>query len=425
MTIYGSTVVPAIPPRPPQLSLMLSAIRPDNTSDPGSEDAVTPAQRAGLPEGLRAELDERKGDSWVRGFTYAPESHASVPIHDPCDFTTLDTPAIPAPTGLAAVAHVGGGTQTAGLKTYSITAVNGNGETTPSTQATATTILNGTVTLTWDRVENLTYKVYGRVAGSLGLIGTVGPFDADQAATFTDTGTPAPGAVPPVTNTTGGVGPYGNMPIAVVVPYLVIAQDSCSTFGFEQRDYKGRALRLLEHATPKAVEKEFWTGALAQAKGYPNNYLANAATVTDLTGGTAVSVDRGVSMLQQALADCGFGGQGMIHLQPQATPNELRTRRVGNLLLDEFDNILVPGVGYTGLASSIAGSATGTSVMFATDLIAVRAEPAGTVFPDTFAEAVDRGQGGQPNKVTFRAEKFAVAFGDFFCHFGVRVNLPS
>src|SRR5581483_319407 len=153
------------------------------------------------------------------------------------------------------------------------------GETTALAAVTAAvTGPTGSVVLTWNKVESsdsniaLTYKVYGRVGGSIGLIATVGPFDADQAATYTDTGSPAPGAAPPGSNTTGGPGTYTNLPIVTVVPYLVVVEDWCSSFGWEERDFRGRALRLLESAKHQALEKEFWTGTFAQAKGYPNPY---------------------------------------------------------------------------------------------------------------------------------------------------------
>lgn len=130
-------------------------------------------------------------------------------------------------------------------------------------------------------------------------------------------------------------------------------------------------------------------------------------------------------MLQDYLASTGFGGQGMIHCQPQTAPNLLNARRVGPLLLDVFDNIIVPGVGYPGTASAIAGTSTNTAVMIATDLAMVRAETDGTVFPDSFAEALDWGQGGFPNTLRFRAEKFAAAYFDGAVQAGVRVTLAS
>ena len=48
-----------------------------------------------------------------------------------------------------------------------------------------------------------------------------------------------------------------------------------------------------------------------------------------------------------------------------------------------------------------------------------------TVFPDTFSEALDRGQDGQPNLITFRAEKFGVAYWDVAAHYAVQVTLAT
>jgi hypothetical protein len=250
--------------------------------------------------------------------------------------------------------------------------------------------------------------------------------------TYTDTGAATVGAAPPSTNTTGGAGTYTNLASPLIIPYLIEVEDTCSSFGFLERDFKGRALRWLENATPQAIEKEFWTGALAQTQGYTNPYLTNTATVTNLTpgattqiNGTPCSVARGLQILQDALATTGFGGQGMIHVQPQTAPSLLGSRRDGSLLLDIFDNIVVPGSGYQGTGPGNIAPSAGCAWIYATDLVMVREQKQGTVFPDTFAEALDRGQAGQPNLITFRAEKFAAAYFDVAVHYGVQVTLAT
>lgn len=422
-------VVPAIPPKGPPLSLIASSVHPDNGSDPANPIfELADEQLALLPDDLRAELDARKGDSWTRGITYAPENHYAVENRSGYDETSVDEAALPAPTGLAGTPSAAGGTLAAGVKSYQVTAVNANGETTALAAITVTTTgSTGSVALTWNpTADGVTYNLYGRIGGSIGLLAAVGPFDPDNPPAFVDTGADAPGVAPPVSNTTGGVGPYGNLPIVTCIPWLVDAQDSCSSWGFEERDFKGRAQRLLENATPQALEREFWTGALAQAAGWPNNYLTNPASYDDLTpGGTPPSVARGQQILQDYLATTGFGGQGMIHCQPQTAPNLLNARRVGGLLLDIFDNIIVPGVGYSGVASGVGTPASGTAVMFATDLVFTRAESDATVIPDSFAEALDRGQAGEPNRITFRAMKFACAYFDAAVHGACRVTLAT
>lgn len=393
---------------------------------------VSPEQLAELPTDLVDELRARHGDAWVRGVTYAPESHAQAAVRDPCDQTTVDLPALPAPTIIEATSAAGGGTVPAEALEYFVTAVNANGETTASTVAKITPAAEGTVTLTVHKIGSagVRYRFYrakGATKKGLRIKGAlVTPAGEGASFAFTDTGEPEEaGKEPSATNTTGGPGSYTNLPLVTAVPYLIIVSDQCSTFGFEKRDFKGRALRLLGNAQHAAIEKEFWTGALAQKAGWPNNYLANEETAVELEKGREPSVNRGLQILQDYIANTGFGGQGMIHCQPQTATNLTIVRRVGSLMLDMFDNIVVPGAGYPG--TGIAGKApkAGNAFMFATGLVAARVEEDGTVFPDTFAEALDWGQGGFPNTIRFRAEKYAVAYWDGFIQACIEVKLPT
>ena len=220
-----------------------------------------------------------------------------------------------------------------------------------------------------------------------------------------------------------------NEAIVEVDPFVIETHYTCSPFGFEAIDYKGRAQRQNDLATPAAIEKEFWDGAIAQAGGAPNNYLtkAGASTILNPTLGTPVSITAGLSLLQDALRT-GSGGQGMIHCVPGAAPSLINVRRVGKYMLDEFDNIVVPGVGYSGNGPIGAAGATPAPTatwMFATDLVMTRVQKEARVFPDTMSEALDRGQDLNPNTVTFRAERLAMAYFDGFRQFAVYVNLPS
>lgn len=410
---------------------MGSAITPGDTGNDPPEPIfqLGAEQLAILPSDLRAELEARKGEGWVRGFAYAPENHGSAWLRDRCDGSTYDFEALPSPAGLTAAAGTGG-TLSAGTYTYEATYVNSAGETTPSSPVSQLVSASGTVTITIPAgPSDITgIRIYGR-SGTLGLLTTItGPFEEGESFTWTDTGSGTPGAAAPSSNTTGGSGVYTNASIVTVIPYVIETMDTCSSFGFTERDFKGRALRWLDNATPRAIEAEFWTGTLAQAKGYPNNYLTMGSANPNwqnLTPGTIPSIARGMQILEDALAQCGLGGQGMIHCQAQTAPNLLSSRRVGKLLLDIFDNIVVPGVGYTGTGPGNSTPTTGTSWIYATDLVMVRTQDEGTVYPDSFEEALDRGEGGQPNTITFRAERFGVAYADFQCFFGCQVDLAS
>lgn len=412
-------LVPVAAPVPeePQVSLLTSALKPVGPNDPPSLGTLTildadPVAKAAweseldlftdsdLADSIKAEQAntlkasiERElatgayaqGDDWVRGFTYAPEQRASGINRSGQDYTSVDTPPLPAPSGLALAFSAAGGDLTAATYEYQVTVVNANGESTPCTLVPITTGSTGEIIVTWQPVVgNATYNVYGNSSGSIGLLATVGPFDSDQTPTFTDDGSYTPGVAPPSTNTTGGVGTPVNIPNVQCVPWLILAEDRCSAFGWEARDYIGRATRWNRNALADRIENELWTGALAQARGWPNNYLANplSCTILNATSAgalTAVSVVEGMRVLQGALANTGFGGRGMIHTRPESLPDMLSVRRVGTVIYDLLDNVVVPGVGYPGTGpgygvtltpSDISGNGTAVTVTVANSLVA-------------------------------------------------------
>jgi hypothetical protein len=200
---------------------------------------------------------------------------------------------------------------------------------------------------------------------------------------------------------------------------------SLSALSWQAEDFQDRVEQQMKAAIPAAIETEFWSGAIAQAEGYPNNYLNNEANVTNLTPGAGpVSVLAGLGMLQTALRK-GMGGQGMVHVTPEAVPNLLNTRRAGKYLLDMFDNIIIPGVGYDGTGPGGSTPDAGTTFMYASDMVMCRVAKDIKVFPGSFAEALDRGQDSNPNLITFRAFQIFAAYFDGFRQFCVQVQLPS
>ena len=402
------TPVPAIPLKPPPLNLVASGNVPADSTNA----------------------------RWTGGFAYLPESRAAGVAHDGVEFTVVDLPALATPAAPTAVGSITGGTLAAGTFTYKIVAKNGNGQTLAGAAGTAT-IASGTtgkVVLTWtaDPLAS-SYDIYGRTT-FLKIGNVVDNYVGDDnppTLTFTDTGAVTPAGAVPSTNTTGGPGVYTPPSIVTYYPWLVMVEDACSTFGFEEHDYIGRASRLLDVATPSAIESELWTGALSQAKGYPNNYLTNTTSTTypslnfvDLSTGTPPSITRGIQLLEDFNANTGAGGQAMIHLQPECAPSLLNARRVGNLLMSELDNIIVPGSGYPGTGPAGVAPGTGFAYIYITDLINVRLDEP-TITPDNFAEALDWGQADQPNTLRFRAQRFVAADWAGLVHACVKVALAS
>ncbi|MDE1904829.1 MAG: hypothetical protein KGH75_00070 [Rhodospirillales bacterium] len=480
------------PPKPPQLNLCASALMPDletNTFGPGDGPALV---AAGLP--LRERFDAERGrrvvdllpggqpvwaemtefrnalvasvgvmddlelkqaeqaagvtpeslptsvfpatskrDRWTSGFAYAPENQYAARIADAIaqesDLPYLSPGSLGPATLASATPSNAGGTLTNahGAYTYFIVPVDRAGGQGTPVQLTATIAAGttGSVALAWtDVAGTVTVNIYGRDSvNRLSLIGNV----AAGAQAFTDTGAATPTLA----------GPSGNLPEVGFVPFLIQVADIAPAFGWEERDWTGRALRLLDTATPHAIEAELWNGAFAQnaltgpmyqadgpslnaylRMGSPaSTYGGTGSPATDLTPGTVPSITRGVQILEDYLANTGLGGQGMLHVAPETSPNLLGARRVGALLLSVMDNIIVPGSGYptTGATGPIgnanADPGAGNAWIYATDLVSVRLDDP-TVTATTFAESLDRGNFGDPNIVRIRAQRFAAATWD-------------
>jgi hypothetical protein len=379
-----------------------------------------------------------KAARWTGGFAYAPENQYPGVLADPCG-QRIDLPAVQPPV-LAGV-NAAGSLASASYD-YAVTAVNANGESLPSSTVTVA-VTSGGAQLTWTQAGKgnvASWNVYGRThSATLHLLANV------TTRSYLDTGAATPGSqAPPSTDTTAGPGSYGNLAQVQYVPFLIQVEDECSTWGWEVRDFTGRALRLLDNATPNAIERELWAGAFATNTltgplAGMNGFLSQSGTSSaggsgvaamDLTPGTVPSVTRGIQILEDYLANTGFGGQGMLHVAPETSPNLLGARRVGALLLSVMDNIIVPGSGYpTSGATGPAGNANATPPagqqwIYATDLVSVRLDDP-VVYPSTLAEALDRGGFGSPNTIRFRAQRFAAATWDQFRLAACRVSLSS
>ncbi len=105
---------------------------------------------------------------------------------------TLATPVI---TGVAQLA--GGGSLTAGTKSYRVSALNDRGETLASAASTVVVNLNDRAQPSWSKVVGATgYRIFGRTGGSELLIAEVG-----EVLTYIDTGAITPAGPLPVTGT--------------------------------------------------------------------------------------------------------------------------------------------------------------------------------------------------------------------------------
>lgn len=223
----------------------------------------------------------------------------------------------------------------------------------------------------------------------------------------------------------------GNQTNVSYYPYIVEVPYTCSTWGFQENDYEGRALRQLEAGLSKAIEREFWTGEKNPANMNLTFWTPNDDTHVLNPGGAAapVAVDPATALvlLEAALGSCYGGTAGMLHATTATAE-----RWSGAYFIDadeEFEDrmlrtrsredIVIVGAGYPGTGPfGQPDPADGTQWAFATGPVDVRlGEP--MIYPETMAEALDRAT----NTVTFRGERVAAANWDGCCSFAVLVDL--
>ncbi len=198
----------------------------------------------------------------------------------------------------------------------------------------------------------------------------------------------------------------------------------CSSRPGELERGEARARQLLLIDQHRQLEHEFWTGDIHQAASpdLEGRWLAQDGVVEELSGsGQSSPLVYALAALQEALGSGSGGGtgcgRGMIHATLQTATLWLAAsaiRREGLLLLDAFDNIIVPGVGYDGSSPSGAIDGTGETVWaYATGIVDTR-----------LAEILTRSaHDPTDNDVDAIASREAIAYWDGCCHYGINVNL--
>jgi hypothetical protein len=132
-------------------------------------------------------------------------------------------------------------------------------------------------------------------------------------------------------------------------PFGIITNYQCNTVGLSVEERRKIALKQNELASQKAVERELWSGILSLASGRDDvRYLLDGSASVVSTGAKKVKV--AIALLEQALADCGLGTAGVIHLtryaaQIAAAENALEVTDDG--LYTKLGTPVVAGVGYT------------------------------------------------------------------------------
>lgn len=219
----------------------------------------------------------------------------------------------------------------------------------------------------------------------------------------------------------------------MIRPFGILVKDECDARGFAVEDRRARAVRQLEIVTPKVVETEFWSGTYRsawdafQTDADPdftvvNGYLASAGT-TVLAGSDAAPVTHkiGLALLEQGIADCGPGYEGVIHMSPlvAAMFGGLMEADPDGVLRTQSGNRVAVGSGYSGVGPGQTAPADPfTHWMYATGPMVVVLGSKETI---TINE--QQATNAQTNMMTYVAARPAAVYSDGCCQLGVQVDI--
>jgi len=220
-----------------------------------------------------------------------------------------------------------------------------------------------------------------------------------------------------------------NPAVVEYAPAAIIANSWCSTLT-GPRQTEQRADRALTASQWWALERLLWTGVAESddpADGTVRPHLADGrATVLAGSGDVA----EGVARLDQALTDCLWNSQGIIHMSPIAlsrAKQKAAVEREGNRWISPAGHLVVGGGGYTGGAprAGVGQALPAAPNLLADPIPAQHMYATGPVFyllgqrwstPEIVREV---------NDSSVRAERVGAAFYGPCCQFAVSVVVET
>lgn len=181
-------------------------------------------------------------------------------------------------------------------------------------------------------------------------------------------------------------------------PFVVVAHDRCSTFGFAARDYEGRARRQLAAVQSFLVAREFQLGTLRDALGLDNVALVDAIEVTP----SLVAPPLALAEIEGAVAEAYQGKRAMLHVTAQMlTLMHLNNGLIqsGQKWLTPMGNVVAADAGYTAVG--------GHEWIYATTLPTIRLSEV-IIIPGSFPEAMAQATRRSDNTVEIFAERLAL-----------------
>lgn len=215
------------------------------------------------------------------------------------------------------------------------------------------------------------------------------------------------------------------------VPFFIDVEDFASTFSLPGQDRFARVVKELEAATQKAIEREFWEGAAAQAETSANGnmYLRKAGASTIPVAG-AKKPENALMLLEQAIADSPLGENGVIHMTRDVASilgsrliyKKGETENSGRAMTRLGTDVII-GSGYTGngpIGDTNAAASATNKWMYATGPVDVHI---GKI--EIVNENLAQGADVTINNMRIKAFRPAAAFTDPSMLYAMRVTLPS
>lgn len=218
----------------------------------------------------------------------------------------------------------------------------------------------------------------------------------------------------------------GNPPVVQYQPWELQVVEPCqTTFAYNEETVTERLARSFAAVESYAIARELMTGELTKADAaaggaVANLYLAKAPTV--LNAGAAVSPNRAIGLLEEALGDALHGQPATLHFPRVARPYLWTggTQQVGSLLYTSIGNLIVSDAGYANTApdGTAGGVAAGTAWVYGTGPVVVRRSG---MYLDAVApsQTVDTAT----NTITRKGNKVVAATFDSRALFAVPVTL--
>lgn len=144
-----------------------------------------------------------------------------------------------------------------------------------------------------------------------------------------------------------------------VKPANIRVEIIASTMAMDYDDLEDTIKSVLPITIQKAVEREFWNGAIASVYSEDNRWLDESQAVDHSIGGTGVKPKVGVALLEQALADATIGSHGCLHM-PRGIATLANLKDDKSTLYTKLKTPVVAGTGYQMNSDGVSAWVFGT-----------------------------------------------------------------